>query len=1122
MFRSVKKSKYSKFFIVLLIVSWITAGLPIANLRTPISIKVASANTTGDTVPTASAAVTSNAGNNDGFETGTISNVQSDDGGYMVSLNTATSNAGTCTISNTVSDAHDFSTFGINIPTGSTINGITVIGDGKYDSNTGTNTFCIFLSHDGGTSWSTPLETADIGNTDAAFTLGGSSNTWGRTWSVNELSNANFKIRVMSVVANSARDAFIDYLAVNIDYTLPPPTIASAANQSFQIGQATTSISAITLTESSAGGNITAANDIRIGIATTTGFNFLWDTSDTSASISGGASGKVSTTVSYEGGGTVLVVPVSTDFSASDSIIISGLSFGSFNGVPFSGTGALKLYTGGTSDTTSDAADSATVSITGSASISNHALGQVSDNFQNSETSTTTDLLRFKITPVGEYASTTLKFNLSSITGITSSDITNPKVYVDYDGDGLISASSSITTLFAQATTLIGPVAFDATHNILYSAVGNTDALGSPDILRCDVLTGCDDSTDWTTSYLGPGDFNGVRKIEFDPLTGVLYAASAKITDNTHVYILRCDTTTLCDDSADWTISLNGTTLNSNIRGFHSVIIDQENRVLYGGGQRDGIIVRCNLSTDCNATADWTLVYDSAYNDLRGFNIDTINDVLYAFEAGDAGEGDILRCPLSSGCDASGDWTLAYDGTTTFTYSGIFDHTNKVLYSGQQGASAGDGNILRCEISTGCDATGDWTVGLSTSGTYAKPELFNVTTGTIYGYFDNGGTAAVNVCKTSSGCNESSDWLTISYGFPNYLDESTNKLYFRDGSNNFSRKFEGDAEILTATSSVISISDSIGSISFSGTTTLPIASLNYLLRGTVSNIAGGDNITITLATSSVISYGNSSLVKLTVSGSSLSVTHTTGSLVTGTLTLTSHANQLTNKFTSSSLSNAPLYGFKLVPAGENISITNLTLRLQDIRGIIAGNITNAGLYIDYGGDGIVDAGDTAVGGSGTVSINGNSGTIAFNSNFTASTTRNYLLRASVASIDSSDEMTINLSNTSITASGVTSSQSIRATGYVIPLLHKRIIASSGSGGGGTTPAGSEAPAGAGTVIGGTQSGTTGIGGEAGGTTTPGAGTQTGGGSGAGIEASVFGPFMRLLAMIWEAIAGLFD
>ena len=125
-------------------------------------------------------------------------------------------------------------------------------------------------------------------------------------------------------------------------------TIVSAADQSFGVNNLTTAIQTITVTDSGTP-VITAANDIRIRIPA--GFNMEWDTADTAATIGGSASGKVSTTVSYDSN-LILVLDVTADFAASETITISDLSFTNFTAP--SSPGYLELEVdnaGGTEDT---------------------------------------------------------------------------------------------------------------------------------------------------------------------------------------------------------------------------------------------------------------------------------------------------------------------------------------------------------------------------------------------------------------------------------------------------------------------------------------------------------------------------------------------------------------------------------------------------------------------------------------------------------------------------------------------------------------------------------------------------------------------------------------------------
>ena len=121
------------------------------------------------------------------------------------------------------------------------------------------------------------------------------------------------------------------------------PTISSAANQTFTVGDADTLVSIITVTDSTVSPSILAADDIRIRIPAA--LNMTWDSADFTATIGGFAAAKVSTAVSYEDGGKTLVLDVTSDFAASDQIIVSDVSFSSFTAA--SGADNLELVVHG-------------------------------------------------------------------------------------------------------------------------------------------------------------------------------------------------------------------------------------------------------------------------------------------------------------------------------------------------------------------------------------------------------------------------------------------------------------------------------------------------------------------------------------------------------------------------------------------------------------------------------------------------------------------------------------------------------------------------------------------------------------------------------------------------------
>ncbi len=162
------------------------------------------------------AAVTSSSGDNNGFQTSAAS-MLADDGAFAVDTNSGTGTATTC--NSTAKDRHVLSNFGFNVPTGSTIQGVEVKLNSKVDNTTGAPKFCVELSWNGGTSWTTAVSSATLSTAETTYMLGGVTNTWGRTWTNTDFNDANFRVRLTMVASNTSRDFSLDWVGVQVRYT---------------------------------------------------------------------------------------------------------------------------------------------------------------------------------------------------------------------------------------------------------------------------------------------------------------------------------------------------------------------------------------------------------------------------------------------------------------------------------------------------------------------------------------------------------------------------------------------------------------------------------------------------------------------------------------------------------------------------------------------------------------------------------------------------------------------------------------------------------------------------------------------------------------------------------------
>ncbi len=95
--------------------------------------------------------------------------------------------------------------------------------DWWLDAVNGNNKILVDLSWDGGTSWTTAQTDSQEPLSETTVILGAPADTWGRAWTIAELSDANFRVRVSTTCAGSAgncnpRDYFLDWIPVKVYY----------------------------------------------------------------------------------------------------------------------------------------------------------------------------------------------------------------------------------------------------------------------------------------------------------------------------------------------------------------------------------------------------------------------------------------------------------------------------------------------------------------------------------------------------------------------------------------------------------------------------------------------------------------------------------------------------------------------------------------------------------------------------------------------------------------------------------------------------------------------------------------------------------------------------------------
>lgn len=141
-------------------------------------------------------------------------------------------NMGYCMYSETYPEIEDWGGYNFGLSGTATINGIIVSIKGQGETGT-TARMAVELSWNRGVSWTSTGKYLDfIYSTPQTQTLGGLTDTWGRTWTPSELSSSNFLVRVTAIdQSGTPYQVGIYYMPVNVYYT--PEAVATKRRITF-------------------------------------------------------------------------------------------------------------------------------------------------------------------------------------------------------------------------------------------------------------------------------------------------------------------------------------------------------------------------------------------------------------------------------------------------------------------------------------------------------------------------------------------------------------------------------------------------------------------------------------------------------------------------------------------------------------------------------------------------------------------------------------------------------------------------------------------------------------------------------------------------------------------------
>jgi len=249
--------KISRFLLVFVLVSaWIFSGWPQIWQKPaiPPEIKIAQAASEGPNSPS-SGSTSADSGAVDWTNPGNVT--ASDNSRATASL-----------AKGDVSYYLKATGFGFSIPTGSTINGITIeIERSIAEATSNTKDNSVKIIKDGTITGDEKADTATlwpVNSGDAYATYGGSTDKWGVSWTVADINSSNFGVAVQAKNAVAAKPttetAQVDHIRITVTYTVLSTTFLIGGTET---GTKDTAVTTITFPEGVPEGTVDAPyNDV--------------------------------------------------------------------------------------------------------------------------------------------------------------------------------------------------------------------------------------------------------------------------------------------------------------------------------------------------------------------------------------------------------------------------------------------------------------------------------------------------------------------------------------------------------------------------------------------------------------------------------------------------------------------------------------------------------------------------------------------------------------------------------------------------------------------------------------------------------------------------------------------
>lgn len=130
------------------------------------------------------------------------------------------------------SDYLDLTNFGFSVPSGATINGITVAIERSVSAASNSQDETVQLIKGGTASGNNKAATATnwpVQASEASVNYGSTSDLWGLTLTDSDVNASNFGVRIAAKTTSASSSPQIDFVSISIDYTAAAVTLRTLA-----------------------------------------------------------------------------------------------------------------------------------------------------------------------------------------------------------------------------------------------------------------------------------------------------------------------------------------------------------------------------------------------------------------------------------------------------------------------------------------------------------------------------------------------------------------------------------------------------------------------------------------------------------------------------------------------------------------------------------------------------------------------------------------------------------------------------------------------------------------------------------------------------------------------------